>query len=131
MSEHEPLIALLLCRWSAAAPSQNSSMNGHRRVSVPVVCAGNVHPSVIVNALTTGCDGVLLAACAHGGCHYPEGNDKAQARAEAITMMLEDLGVEPERFRFELLEGPDDPRLETALSELTETLLALGPSPYA
>jgi len=127
MSEHEPLIALLLCRWSAVPPASN----GHRLVPVPIVCAGNVHPQVVVNALTTGCDGVLLAACAQGGCHYPEGNDKAQARAEAITMMLEDMGVEPERFRFELLEGPGDPKLDLALSELSETLRALGPSPYA
>lgn len=131
MTDHEPLIILLACRWGGteAQPGDPGQPNGHR-VRIGVVCAGNVHPNTVVEALSTGADGVLLVACAGGGCHYPEGDKKARSRAEAIELLLEDLGMERERFRFELLDG-EPGQLDSVLAEMAATLRALGPNPYA
>jgi F420-non-reducing hydrogenase iron-sulfur subunit len=127
MSEgFEPLIIVFSCRWAGPEPQRGSG----RLVRVPVLCAGNVHPNAVVEALNTGADGVLLTACAESGCHYPEGDEKARARAEAIDLLLQDFGLESERFRFAVLDdGPE--QLEGVLSEMAEALRALGPNPYA
>jgi F420-non-reducing hydrogenase iron-sulfur subunit len=128
MSDFEPFIVVLSCRW--AGPEAPEAAAGLRVVRLPVVCAGNVHPNSVVEALSTGADGVLLTACAASGCHYPQGDEKASARAEATRLLLEDLGLEAERFRFEVLsDGPD--QLAAVISEMAETLRALGPNPYA
>jgi F420-non-reducing hydrogenase iron-sulfur subunit len=125
----QPLIVVLSCRWSGAeeAESQGPDL---RLLRLPVLCAGNVHPNTVIETLSAGADGVLLAACAEAGCHYPEGDQKARARAEAIALLLEDLGLEPERFRFEVLNG-EPGKLSAVLAEMAETLRALGPNPYA
>lgn len=128
MSEFEPLIIHFSCRW-AGADTRPQGFTG-RLVSLPIVCAGNVHPNAVVEALSTGADGVLLTACAQSGCHYPEGDEKARARAEAVALLLEDFGLEAERFRFAVL-GDGAAELDALLSEMAETLRALGPNPYA
>jgi F420-non-reducing hydrogenase iron-sulfur subunit len=131
VTDYEPLIVLFACRWGGAeaAPRAPGQSNG-RLVRIEVRCAGNVHPNVVVEALSTGVDGVVLAACAAAGCHYPEGDEKARSRAEAIQLLLEDLGMESERFRFELLDG-EPGELDSILAEMAATLRALGPNPYA
>ncbi len=45
--------------------------------------------------------------------------------------MLEDFGLEPERFRIEWLSSAEAQRFADVVTEMTETLKALGPSPYS
>ncbi|MFH0809514.1 MAG: hydrogenase iron-sulfur subunit [Pseudomonadota bacterium] len=130
MSDYEPLIVVLSCRWATAQPAPDAGTGSPNVKRIPVLCAGNVHPNTVVEVLNTGADGVLLAACAHAGCHYPEGDAKARSRAEAISLLLEDFGLETERFRFEVLTDFAG-QLDSALAEMAETLRALGPNPYA
>ena len=60
-----------------------------------------------------------------------EGNIIAQDRAEAIDLMLEDFGLEPERFRIEWLSSSEAQRFSGIMTEMTEVLRDLGPSPYS
>jgi F420-non-reducing hydrogenase iron-sulfur subunit len=55
---------------------------------------------------------------------------KAEKRAEAIIMMLEDLGIETERFRIEWVSSAEGPRFAQIVREFTEQVKKLGPSPY-
>jgi F420-non-reducing hydrogenase iron-sulfur subunit len=89
-----------------------------------------VHPNLVINALTKGADGVIMCGCHPGDCHYLEGNLKAQARAEAIELMLEDFGLEPERFRLEWVSASEGPKFAQVMTEMTENVKALGPNPY-
>ncbi|MHC4559982.1 MAG: hydrogenase iron-sulfur subunit, partial [Planctomycetota bacterium] len=63
-------------------------------------------------------------------CHYLEGNLKAENRKEAIELLLEDFGMEPERFRLEWVSASEGPRFANLVREMTETVRALGPNPY-
>lgn len=45
-------------------------------------------------------------------------------------MMLEDFGLEPERFRIEWIASSEAQKFADTMREMTETLKALGPSPY-
>ena len=45
--------------------------------------------------------------------------------------MLEDLGLELERFRLEWVSASEGQRFAQVVTEFTEQLKELGPSPYA
>lgn len=89
-----------------------------------------IHPNFVIEALTSGADGVLICGCHPGDCHYLEGNLRAKARAEAIELMLEDFGLEPERFRLEWVSASEAQRFAQVVTEMVEQVRRLGPSPY-
>jgi len=89
-----------------------------------------VHPNLVMDAFTKGADGVLMCGCHPGDCHYLEGNLKAEKRADAIELMLQDFGLEEERFRLEWVSASEGPKFAQVVREFTETVKELGPSPY-
>ena len=132
--EFEPIIIGFLCNWCSYA---GADLAGTSRIQYPpniriirVMCSGMVHPKLVIEALTKGADGVLVAGWHIGECHYLEGNKRAQDRAEAIKLMLEDFGLEPERFRLEWISAAEAEKFAKVVTEMTQTLKKLGPSPY-
>lgn len=55
---------------------------------------------------------------------------KAEKRADAIKLMLDDLGIEQERFRIEWVSSAEAPRFAQIVRDFTEQVKKLGPSPY-
>ena len=94
------------------------------------MCSGMVHPNLVIDALTKGADGVLMCGCHPGDCHYLEGNLKAEKRAEAIELMLQDFGIEEERFRLEWVSASEGSRFAQVVTEMVKKIKELGPSPY-
>ena len=130
----EPLIIGFCCNSCSYA---GADLAGVSRIQYPpnirivrVMCSGMVHPNLVINALTKGADGVLICGCHPGDCHYLEGNLKAEARAEAIELMLQDFGIEEQRFRLEWVSASEGPRFAQVVTEMTEEIKQLGPSPY-
>jgi F420-non-reducing hydrogenase iron-sulfur subunit len=72
-----------------------------------------------------------MCGCHHGDCHYIEGNLKAEKRADAITLMLDDFGLEEERFRLEWVSASEGSRFALVMREMVDTIKELGPSPYS
>jgi len=133
--EFEPKILAFCCNWCSYA---GADLAGTSRIQYPpnariirVMCSGMVHPNLVIDALTKGADGVLICGCHIGDCHYLEGNERAKARAEAIELMLEDFGLEPERFRMEWVSASEGGRFAEVMKEMIKAVKALGPSPYA
>ena len=136
MSEErfEPIIVAFCCNWCSYA---GADLAGTSRLQYPpnvrivrVMCSGMVHPKLVMDALNKGADGVLICGCHPGDCHYLEGNLRAQKRAEAIELMLEDFGLEAERFRLEWVSASEGPRFAQVMTDMVEAVRALGPSPY-
>jgi F420-non-reducing hydrogenase iron-sulfur subunit len=136
MSEEqfEPIIVAFCCNWCSYA---GADLAGTSRLQYPpnvrivrVMCSGMVHPKLVMDALNKGADGVLICGCHPGDCHYLEGNLRAQKRAEAIGLMLEDFGLEPERFRLEWVSASEGPRFAQVMTDMVEAVRGIGPSPY-
>jgi F420-non-reducing hydrogenase iron-sulfur subunit len=89
-----------------------------------------VHPNLVIDALTKGIDGVIMCGCHPGDCHYIEGNLTAQKRAEAISLMLEDFGLEEERFRLEWVSASEGAKFAQVMRDMVDNVKKLGPSPY-
>ena len=90
-----------------------------------------VHPNLVIDALTKGIDGVIMCGCHIGDCHYIDGNKSAEKRANAITLMLEDFGIESERFRLEWISASEAPKFAQVMKDVVDTIKKLGPSPYS
>jgi F420-non-reducing hydrogenase iron-sulfur subunit len=89
-----------------------------------------VHPNLVIDALTNGADGVLMCGCHPGDCHYREGNLRAQSRADALDMMLEDFDLEAERFRLAWVAASEGPQFAKVVKDMVEDLREIGPSVY-
>lgn len=131
---YEPLIIAFCCYWCSYTAAD---LAGTSRLQYPpnvriirVQCSGMVHPNLVIDTLTNGADGVLMCGCHPGDCHYLEGNLRAEARADAIDMMLEDFDLEAERFRLEWVSASEGPRFAEVIREMVEELKELGPSVY-
>ena len=78
-------------------------------------------------ALREGADGVMIAGCHPGECHYVEGNIKALRRFILLKRMLAQLGVEEERVQLVWASASEGKILAKAVDEMTEQVRALGP----
>ena len=132
--QFEPVIIAFCCNWCSYAGADAA---GTAKVQYPphvhiirVMCSGMVHPSLVMDTLSAGAEGVLICGCHPGDCHYQQGNLKAEKRAEAIELLLEDFGLEPERFRLEWISASEGARFARIATEMVEQLRELGPSPY-
>jgi F420-non-reducing hydrogenase iron-sulfur subunit len=127
----EPKIVGILCNWCSYA---GADLAGTARICyapnlrvVRVMCSGRVDPSFVLEALRSGADGVLIAGCHPGDCHYQHGNMKAMRRYPLLKMLLAQLGVEPERVRMEWVSASEGERFASIVNEMTEQVRALGP----
>ena len=127
----EPKLIGFMCRWCAYT---GADLAGTSRLQYPsnltpirVMCSGRVDPTFILKALAEGADGVLIAGCHPGDCHYSEGNYRTQRRFPLLTELLDQFGVEHERVRLEWISAAEGERFAQVVRELTERIRTLGP----
>ena len=127
----EPKIIGFLCRWCSYT---GADLAGTSRIQYPpnmtiirVMCSGRVDPTFVVKALADGADGVLIAGCHPGDCHYQEGNYQTMRRHPMLLNLLEQFGVEPERVRLEWISASEGDRIADVVQDMTDKLRALGP----
>jgi coenzyme F420-reducing hydrogenase delta subunit len=96
---------------------------------VHVPCTGKVEVDHLLAALERGVDGILVAGCLEGGCHFLEGNLHARRRVEAARQMLDEIGLGRERLRMVNLSASEAPTFVARVEEMVETVRSLGPNP--
>ena len=128
----EPKIVGFLCNWCSYA---GADFAGTSRLGYPanirilrVPCSGRVDPLLVVKAFAEGADGVLVAGCHPGDCHYSEGNYYARRRYAVMQRLMEYLGLEPDRLRIEWVSASEGVKFSKVVSDLTEKVKALGPA---
>ncbi|MFC2022921.1 hydrogenase iron-sulfur subunit [Chloroflexota bacterium] len=129
----EPKIVGLLCKWCSYAGADLAGTARKKYAPnvrlVRVMCTGRVEPTFILKALEKGADGVLIAGCHPGDCHYVEGNYKALRRFMLLKKMLAQMGVAEERVRLEWVSASEGDRFAAIVSDMTEKIRELGPFP--
>ena len=93
------------------------------------MCSSKIEPVLIATALFRGADGVLIAGCHPGDCHYEEGNYYARRRIALAKKVLENLGLEAERVRLSWVSAAEGQRYADVVTEFTEHIRKLGPNP--
>jgi F420-non-reducing hydrogenase iron-sulfur subunit len=74
-----------------------------------------------------GADGVLIAGCHPGDCHYTSGNVKTLRRFKLLQKMLDQFGIERERVRLEWVSASEGERYANIVEQMTEEIRQLGP----
>jgi len=127
----EPVIIGFLCNWCSYT---GADLAGVARLQYPpnlrpirVMCSGMVHPDMVMEAFARGADGVVIMGCHPGECRYLEGNTKAVARADVISEVLWDIGVDPARFELKWISSAEASVFARMVTEFTMKILKLGP----
>ncbi len=96
---------------------------------IQVPCSGRVDILHLLRAVEDGADGVYVAGCLEGECHFLTGNLKARKKVQYVKNTLEEIGVEPERVEMFNLSAGQGPRFAEIAKEMAERIQKLGPSP--
>ncbi len=127
----EPRIVGFLCYWCSYTGADGA---GTARMSYPpnvdivrLMCSGRCDPQLITAAYANGADGVLVLGCHVGDCHYISGNHKTMARMPLLRRVLDELGIEPERFRHDWVSAAEGEKFTRVVTEMTEQVRRLGP----
>lgn len=127
----EPTIIVFACNWCSYAGADLAGVSRQNYPSnvriVRVMCSGRVDPAFILKAFLKGADGVIVAGCHPGDCHYLEGNLRAEERINNTIKALKSLGWEASRLRLEWISASEGKRFAQVMAEFTQQIKNLGP----
>ena len=128
---YEPKIVGFLCNWCAY---QGADLAGTSRMAyapnvriVRVMCTGRIDPTFVLKAFNSGADGVIIAGCHPGDCHYSEGNYKTTRRIAFLRKLLSQMGIDSERFRLEWVSAGEGARWAQIANEMSAAIKEKGP----
>lgn len=96
---------------------------------IRVMCSGRISPHFILKAFQKGADGVLVAGCHIGECHYGKGNFITAKRAAVMKELIRFIGISPKRLRLEWIATSEANKFSKVVSDFTEEIIQMGPSP--
>jgi coenzyme F420-reducing hydrogenase delta subunit len=131
----EPQLVAFCCHYCAFAAAD---LAGSMRLSYPpnvlvseMPCTGRLDVLHVLRAFERGVDGVIVAGCLEGSCHYLEGNLQAKRRVSRARELLESIGLDKDRLEMFNLSSSEGPRFAQIAAEMTERIRELGPSPVS
>jgi len=130
----KPKILGFLCNWCSYA---GADLAGVSRIQYPpnirvvrVMCSGRVDPLFVLDGLLAGLDGVIIMGCHPGDCHYIDGNYEEKNKTDLLIKALEKISL-ADRFRLEWVSASEGVRYAQIVSEFTEQIKNVGPSPLS
>jgi len=130
---YEPLLIAFCCQYcSYSAADLAGSMRLQYPTNVRIVrtpCTGRLEVEFFMRAFEKGADGILVAGCLEGGCHFIEGNLLARGRVGYTRKFLSESGLEEERIRMINISAAEARPFVEHINDMLATLKRLGPSP--
>lgn len=127
MADYEPKLVCFSCNFGWGYLSDHETLASRIKNWIPIVCSGKIDSTHVLDAFSSGADGVLILGCPEGDCHFQDGNFEARKRVHLLWKVLEDCGIEKERLRIELSLDPDGQRIPMLVKQMSETIQRLGP----
>lgn len=131
----EPEILAFCCTYCAyTAADLAGSMRLRYPPNVKIVkmpCTGKIDALYIMRAFENGADGVYVAGCHEGNCHFLEGNINAKRRVKYLKKVLDEIGIGGDRLEMFNMSAAEGPRFAEVANLMTERIRGLGPSPLS
>jgi len=128
----EPKIVGFCCNWCSYA---GADLAGTGRLKYPeniriirVPCSSRVDASLVLRAFQNGADGVMIAGCHPGDCHYDTGNYHTQKRMRLLKSLMEFMGLDEERLLVKWISGNEAERFKETVEGFTTQLKKMGTS---
>ncbi|MHC4148989.1 MAG: hydrogenase iron-sulfur subunit [Planctomycetota bacterium] len=130
----KPKIIVFCCNWCSYAGADLAGISRlqikpHFRV-IRTMCSARVDPEWILEALRLGADGVIVAGCHPGDCHYIGGNYRTRRRVALLRSLLKQFGLNPQRLELAWISAGEAERFATTINGFIDRIIELGPSPY-
>lgn len=129
----KPKILAYCCKYCAYAAAD---LAGSMRLNYPgnikiiqVPCTGRVDVIHLLKALEEGVDGIYVAGCLEGECHFIRGNICVKKRVNYVKEILSAIGLKPERVEMFNLSSAMGLRFAEIATKMTERIQTLGPNP--
>ena len=130
-AEFEPKIVAFVCNWCAYAGADLAGTGRLKYASnvrvIKLPCTGRIDFHFILKAFERGADGVLVAGCHPGDCHYTSGNSHARRRWAIFRKLLEFAGVDLDRVTFAYVSAAEGAKWAELVNSVTEKVRGLGP----
>ncbi len=130
MEDFEPKIITFACNWCSYA---GADLAGTSRLKYPpnvkiirVMCSGMVNPAWVLRAFRQGADGVVIAGCHPGDCHYTVGNYYAKKRYILLKELLKFVGFDDERFKLLWASASEGKLFAEEMTAFTEKIREMG-----
>jgi F420-non-reducing hydrogenase iron-sulfur subunit len=127
----QPRIAAFLCNWCSYTASD---LAGTARIKyspnvriIRLMCSGRVDPTFVLKAFALGADGVMIAGCHPGDCHYIEQNYKTMRRYAMMRYFFQQMGIEDDRLRLVWASAAEGQQLAEAIDQMVADVRKLGP----
>ena len=121
-----PRLVAFVCDWCLRADADVSLLESYpdnvRVIHIP--CSGRIDPQMMLLALRSGIDGVLVCGCAPGECHYQRGAYVSAGKMGLLGCVLDQMNVGDGRVRFVQIGTQDRGRIRTEVDAMLEHLTA-------
>jgi len=128
--EFMPKILAFLCNWCSYA---GADLAGTSRLKYPpsilpirVMCSSRVDPIFVIRAYLGGVDGVLIAGCHPGDCHYQEGNYYTRRRFAMLKKVFEETGLDKDRLLLSWVSASEGQKYAKITTDFTNKIKNLG-----
>ncbi len=126
----DPKIVVFACNWCSYA---GADLAGTSRLKYPeniriirVMCSGMVNPAWVLRAFRQGADGVVIAGCHPGDCHYTVGNYYAKKRYVLLKELMKFVGFDQERFKLLWASASEGKLFAEEMTKFTEKIREMG-----
>jgi F420-non-reducing hydrogenase iron-sulfur subunit len=131
-NQFEPKIVAFCCLYCAYAAAD---LAGSGRLQYPpniriirTPCTGRLEIDFFMKAFEVGADGVLVAGCEEGSCHFQDGNYLAKRRVNTTRQLLLEAGLDPDRLRMVNVSAASSQKFVEYVFDMVETIIKLGPA---
>lgn len=131
-NDFQPQIIAFLCNWCSYA---GADLTGTTRIqytpnvkAIRVNCSSRVDPTFVIKSVMMGADGVLVAGCHPGDCHYKSGNLYTRRRMMMLKTLLETIGIPPDRIRLEWVSASEANKFASVVNDFSKDIIELGPN---
>jgi F420-non-reducing hydrogenase iron-sulfur subunit len=123
---NEPTIIAFCCHYCAfTAADLAGTMRKQYPTNIRIVrlpCTGKVDENMVLRAFVEGADGVMVAGCEIGSCHFIKGNVRAVKRMVHAKKLLGETGMNPDRLEFYHIAASQGPLFASTSAEFTERI---------
>jgi len=130
--EFKPNIVGFLCNWCSYA---GADLAGSSKIDIKpflsvirVMCSSRINSNLVLASLLWGADGVLVAGCHPGDCHYEKGNYYARRRFALLKKIMEVLNLESDRLQLSWISASEGKRYAEVVNKLADDITQMGPN---
>jgi coenzyme F420-reducing hydrogenase delta subunit len=132
-TDFEPTILAFCCHFCSYAAAD---LAGTMRLQYPsniriirLPCTGKIDILYLLRSFEDGADGVFVAGCEEGSCHFLNGNYRAKKKVRYVKKILDEIGIGGDRLEMYNLSAAMGTKFADIVNEMTERIKTLGPNP--